>query len=112
MNTLEALKDRLKIKPAVQHNVGVKVIIAQPVENLQEVIKRKTEIVVEKDDGKKAQDILEKIKQKRITSVVRKTKEDQIPMKVSQAPIIVEEEDKKKKPKKLKISPEISKFKP
>jgi tetratricopeptide (TPR) repeat protein len=66
-----------------------KVIIAQPVENLQEVIKRKTEIVVEKDDGKKAQDILEKIKQKRITSVVRKTKEDQIPMKVSQAPIIV-----------------------
>ena len=50
MNTLEALKDRLKIKPAVQHNVGVKVIIAQPVEKevSKRLLQRKTEIVVDK----------------------------------------------------------------
>ena len=104
MNTLETLKDRLKIKPIVQHNVGVKVIIAQPVEKeVQENITKKTEILIDKDDGKKAQDILEKIKQKRITSVVKKTNEEApIQMKVSQAPIMTEEEKKKKKPKLLK----------
>lgn len=41
MNPLEALKDRLKVKPQVQHNVGVKVIVA-PVD------KEETNVVEEK----------------------------------------------------------------
>jgi len=32
MNTLETLKERLKIKPEVQSNIGVKVILARPTE--------------------------------------------------------------------------------
>lgn len=42
MNPLEALKDRLKVKPQVQHNVGVKVIVA-PVDKEEE-----TNVVEEK----------------------------------------------------------------
>ncbi len=106
MNPLEALKDRLKVKPQVQHNVGVKVIVApvdkeetKEAEEKKEI--KKTEIVVDKDDGKRAQDILEKIKQKKISAVVRKVAEEKPTIKESQAPIILEEE-KKKKPKKLK----------
>ncbi len=128
MNPLEALKDRLKVKPKVEHKVGVKVIIAPPAEEAkkeeinkpislkdeestnnqveQEVpIKRdlkRTEILVDKDDGKRAQDILEKIKQKRLTAVIQKNpeapKQPLLP-KPSVAPVI--QEPTKKKPKRL-----------
>jgi hypothetical protein len=57
MNTLESLKERLKRKPIVQHNPSVKVVIDGKVPE-----KQSTVIVVEKDDGNRALQILEKIK--------------------------------------------------
>ena len=100
MNPLESLKERLKRKPEVHPNPGVKVILALPAE---EIVGAKTKplITAEKDQGKRAKDILEKIKQKKLSAVIKKFPEeakDNNPL-VSKAPIISEE--KKKKPKKL-----------
>ena len=100
MNPLESLKERLKRKPEVHPNPGVKVILALPAE---EIVGTKTKplITAEKDEGKRAKDILEKIKQKKLSAVIKKFPEeakDNNPL-VSKAPILPEE--KKKKPKKL-----------
>ena len=67
MSHLEALKERLKRKPEVRPNEGVRVILAPPEERekvSEEKPKIKPIITAEKDEGQRAQDILEKIKQK------------------------------------------------
>ena len=105
MNPLEALKERLKHKPEVQPNQGVKVILAPPTEEKIATMEEKSRplITAEKDEGKRAKDILEKIKQKRLSSVVKKFPEEVKEPVLSKAPII--EEKQQKKAKKLeKIS--------
>ena len=101
MNPLEALKDRLKQKPNVQPNQGVKVILAHPTEENVAIIEEKSRpiIIAEKDDGTRAKDILNKIKQKNISTVVKKFPEERKEPMESKAPII--EEVKIRKPKKL-----------
>jgi 3-dehydroquinate dehydratase len=100
MNPLEALKDKLKKKPIVEHNVGIKVIVGEPKE--EEILITKTAIIAERDDGTKAKDILEKIKNKKILSTIRKFKEQEaVEPKIPKAPSIIEEK-KGKKVKKLK----------
>ena len=101
MNPLEALKDRLKRKPEVQPNLGVKVILAPPTEETVTILEEKTKplITAEKDEGKRAKDILEKIKQKKLSSVIKKLPEEIKEPLPPKAPVIPEE--KKKKPKKL-----------
>jgi hypothetical protein len=101
MNPLEALKDRLKRKPEVQPNPGVKVILAPPIEEKGAIVEEKTKplITAEKDEGKRAKDILEKIKQKKLSSVIKKLPEEIKEPLPSNAPVVIEE--KKKKPKKI-----------
>ena len=101
MNPLEALKERLKQKPTVQPNQGVKVILARPTEEKVAVIEEKIRpiITAEKDDGTRAKDILEKIKEKKLSMVVKKFPEERKEPMESQAPIIKEQQIKK--PKKL-----------
>jgi len=101
MNPLEALKDRLKRKPEVQPNPGVKVILAPPTEEKGAIVEEKTKplITAEKDEGKRAKDILEKIKQKKLSSVIKKLPEEIKEPLPSKAPVVIEE--KKKKPKKI-----------
>ena len=101
MNPLEALKERLKRKPDVQPNPGVKVILAPPTEEKMNIIEGKTKplITAEKDEGKRAKDILEKIKQKKLSSVIKKIPEEIKEPLFSKAPVLPEE--KKKKPKQL-----------
>jgi len=105
MNPLDALKERLKRKPMVQHNEGVKVILAPPTEEKVVVIEEKTKplITAEKDEGKRAKDILEKIKQKKLSTVVKKIPDEIKAPLPSKAPEIIEE--KNNKPKKLKKAP-------
>jgi hypothetical protein len=102
MSHLEALKERLKRKPEVRHNEGVRVILAPPVEEetiITAVKKPKPIITAEKDEGKRAQDILEKIKQKKLSAVIRKVPEQEKAPLPPKAPVV--ETEKKKKPKKL-----------
>jgi len=117
MNPLEALKDKLKKKPMVKHNVGVKVIVGEKEQGAkeqrakileeqqpdkEEIIVAKTAIVAERDDGTKAKDILEKIKNKKMLSTIKKfTEQEPTQMKVTQAPTIIEDKPGKKV-KKLK----------
>ena len=98
MNLLELLKE----KPEVQHNLGVKVILALPTEENKTNVGDKTKplITAEKDDGKRAKDILEKIKQKKISAVIKKFPEEAKEPLISKAPIMLE--GKTKKPVKLK----------
>jgi hypothetical protein len=98
---MKSLLDRLKNKPNVQPNVGVKVIIAPPA--TEEVItkeKVKPVITAEKDEGKRAMDILEKIKQKKLSLVTKKFPDQEVQPVLSKAPTNIEE-PKKKKSKKL-----------
>ena len=102
MNPLESLKERLKRKPEVHPNQGVKVILALPAEEKAVIVEAKPKplITAEKDEGKRAKDILEKIKQKKLSAVIKKFPEEAKDNElVSKAPIILEE--KKNKPKKL-----------
>ena len=92
MNPLEALKERLKRKPEVHPNQGVKVVLA-------EKEKTKPLITAEKDEGKRAKDILEKIKQKKLSAVIKKLPEEIKEPLLSKAPVI--QEEKRKKPKKI-----------
>ena len=101
MNTLETLKERLKIKPEVQSNIGVKVILARPIEEKTTGVKTTgVKITADKDEGTRAKDILDRIRQRKLTIVTNKLPEplkEHIP---SMAPPLVEEI--KRKPKKLK----------
>ena len=102
MSHLEALKERLKRKPEVRPNEGVKVILApkfQEETKIAIVQKTKPIITAEKDEGKRAQDILEKIKQKKLTAVIRKIPEEEKGPLPSKAPVIQKETNKK--PKKI-----------
>jgi hypothetical protein len=101
MNPLESLKERLKRKPEVHPNQGVKVILALPAEEKAEIVEAKTKplITAEKDEGKRAKDILEKIKQKKLSSVIKKIPEEVKEPLPPKAPVLPEE--KKKKPKQL-----------
>ena len=92
MNPLDALKERLKRKPEVHANQGVKVVLA-------EKDKTKPLITAEKDEGKRAKDILEKIKQKKLSAVIKKLPEEIKEPLLSKAPVI--QEEKRKKPKKI-----------
>ena len=109
MGHLEALKERLKYKPDVQPMEGVRVILAPPLQEDKE--KAPTEkrgmpiITIEKDDGKRAQQILEKIKKNKISNVIKKLPEEgkqPIIMQEPQAP--VEKPKPMQKIKKLKKS--------
>lgn len=105
MNPLETLKERLKRKPDVQPNPGVRVVLAPVIEEktINNNDKLKPLITAEKDEGKRAKDILDKIKQKKLSNVVKKNPEEIKEPLLSKAPIV--EDDKSKKPKKLsKIS--------
>ena len=102
MSHLEALKERLKRKPEVRPNEGVKVILAPKVQEETKIAivqKTKPIITAEKDEGKRAQDILEKIKQKKLTAVIRKIPEEEKGPLPSKAPVIQKETNKK--PKKI-----------
>ena len=100
MNPLESLKERLKHKPEVRPNPGVKVILAPQIDE-KVVIEEKTKplITAEKDEGKRAKDILEKIRQKKLSAVIKKLPEETKEPIMSQAPPIPE--TKKTQPKKL-----------
>jgi hypothetical protein len=63
---MDALRDRLKYKPEVHPQMGIKIMIRE---------KPLTTIVVDRDDGEKAQNILEKIKRKKLSSVIHKINE-------------------------------------
>jgi flagellar biosynthesis GTPase FlhF len=102
MSHLEALKERLKRKPEVRPNEGVRVILAPPIQEEKRIAvleKIKPIITAEKDEGKRAQDILEKIKQKKLSAVIRKIPEEEKARLPPKAPVI--QKEKKKKPKKL-----------
>ena len=92
MNHLATLKEKLKLKPDVPPNIGVKVIIKPKGDS-------KPLITAERDEGKRAKDILEKIKQKKLTSVIKKFPEPIEDIVPSKAPVIEEEEIIK--PKKI-----------
>ena len=78
MNPLDLLKERLKQKPTVQPNQGVRVILALPTEEKPVITEEKKRplIIADKDDGTRAKDILEKIKQKKLSIVVKKFPEE------------------------------------
>lgn len=106
MSHLEALKDKLKRKPEVRPNEGVRVVLAkEPTNandqnvNVQKAIVKPV-ITADKDEGKRAQDILEKIKQKKLSAVIRKMPEEEKRTMEPQAPDIPDK--KLKRPKKLK----------
>ena len=90
MNPLETLKDRLKVKPIVQYNQGVKVNIVPAIKEGQNIPNKemKTFIIAEKDDGNRAKEILEKIKKKQLSAVIKKFPETPEVLLASNAPII------------------------
>ena len=105
MSNLEALKERLKHKPEVRPNEGVRVILA-PLASEEQIEKigkseKQTMITVDKDDGKRAQEILEKIKQNKLSNVIKKIAEEPKVEILSKAPEKEKEKEKVKKPKKL-----------
>ena len=105
MSNLEALKERLKHKPEVRPNEGVRVILA-PLPSEERIKKGETQtiITVDKDDGKRAQEILEKIKQNKLSNVIKKIAEEPKVEILSKAPEKEKEKEKEKvnKPKKMK----------
>ena len=117
MNPLEALKDKLKVKPVVQHQTGVKVVVAPPtkvdiledktlIEQEKPVVPSKPVITAERDQGQRAKEILDKVRQKRLSIVVQKFPEPKEILE-TQAPIIVEPTIKKTV-KKIGKKPEVT----
>ena len=101
MNPLENIKDKLKFKPELQTNKGVKVLLApKPVIDGEKQETMKPLITAAKDDGQRANEILEKIKQKKLSLVINKMPKVVEETIVNKAPVV--QEEKKKKPKKLK----------
>ena len=98
MNSLEILKERLKVKPVVQPNEGVKVIIRDKDTTI------KAKITEERDNGQKAREILERMKQHKLTHVIAKLPApvEEIKVLESKAPVVEEEIKVKKRPKKVK----------
>ena len=113
MNNLQTVLNKLKYKPRVEHNVGVKVIIEQ---GQEPTLKTAPIIVAEKDDGRRAVDILEKIRQKKLSAVIKKLPEEPSTEKekekekeefINKAPpsVAVEVTNKKPRTKKLPKTP-------
>jgi hypothetical protein len=100
MNPLEALKEKLKIKPMVQASEGVRVVIGTTSEATQ-----KTKITQDRDNGQKAKEVLERLKQRKLTHVVAKLPApmEEIKEPEPKAPV-VEQVTAVKKPKKAKVS--------
>ena len=112
MNPLEALKDKLKLKPEVHPNIGVKVVLTtnnnvnnNNNNNNNNDNNKKEKIIplitANKDEGQLAKNILEKIKQKKLSIVVNKValdKEKDVPI---DNPITILKIPEKKKTKKL-----------
>jgi chemotaxis protein histidine kinase CheA len=104
MSHLEALKERLKHKPEVRPIEGVRVILAPPSEERAVKLDKVMPLITaEKDEGKRAQEILEKIKQKKLSNVIKKLPEEPKMFQETKAPII---EDKKKR-KNIKLREDI-----
>ena len=99
MSNLEALKEKLKHKPEVRPNEGVRVILA-PLSSDKKGEKQ-TIITADKDNGKRAQEILEKIKQNKLSNVIKKKVEEPKVDIVSKVPE-KEKDMQKEKAKKLK----------
>ena len=102
MSNLEDLKERLKRKPEVRPNEGVRVVIAPQIKEdikINVLTNIKPIITSEKDEGKRAQDILEKIKKQKLTAVIRKFPEEEKATLQSKAPVL--EVATKIKPKQM-----------
>jgi hypothetical protein len=95
MSNLDTLMQKLKHKPEVHPNEGVRVVLDKP--------KTKTTLIItaEKDNGKRAQDILEKIKQHKLTAVIKKLPEEPAIAPILSLPPSLPPSSLKK-PKKLK----------
>jgi hypothetical protein len=95
MNSLETLKERLKIKPVVQSTEGVRIVLATTEEKKE---KAPTKIIANKDDGRQAQIMLERLKKHRQTIVREKFPTEE---KQSQS-VIIEEAPRVKVKKPIK----------
>jgi len=114
MNNLAKLTQKLKLKPQVAKEEDIEVVIIpdQPVSKMgKEKGKEKerekvaapvaaTTVVVEKDNGSNALDLLQRLERQKMTKVARKEPEEK--EVVPKAPIIEEDETKKAKPRKQK----------
>jgi hypothetical protein len=85
----------LKHKPDVKPNEGIRVILAPQFKD-DTLIKKQTIITAEKDEGKRAQDILDKIKQKKLSAVIQKIPQDKQPLLSPKAPTPIEQTNKTK----------------
>jgi hypothetical protein len=100
MKPLDTLKDKLKIKPIVEHKEGVKVVIGQ----------KQTQIIIQdEDEGKRAQDILERMRKYQLTNVRAKFPEAE-PKKTPEPTVKPTVKPKvKKAPVKLILEEELEK---
>ena len=87
MNTLEALKDKLKHKPEVQPNEGVRVVIKPMIGDVTKPIVNPI-ISANKDNGTQAIDILEKIKKKQLSLVMNRLPKIDKEEEINRAPVI------------------------
>ena len=101
MNSLDTLKERLKHKPSVQHNIGVKVILGQPIQGLNTTDNTTRQLITaERDDGVRAQYILEQITKNKLSAVVKQFTEEVKEPLLTKAPQLIAEPIKK--PKRIK----------
>jgi hypothetical protein len=108
MNNLQPLLNKLKYKPQVEHNVGVKVTIDLPKQAPAGSTTAVAPIIVaDKDDGRRAVDILEKIKQRKLSAVTKKFPEElsKEKEKENSAPPLMAEPAKKPRTRKLPKTP-------
>jgi len=106
MNNLAILTQKLNKKPVVNKETDIKVVIL-PEQSLQmlknEEPKPVTKIIIEKDNGSTAVDILKRLEAHKLTKVVNKFPEEQL-IEPTKTPFINEELVKKTKPKKQKAT--------
>lgn len=102
MNPLEALKEKLKVKPMVQASEGIRVVIGT---GTDATTSEKTKITQDRDNGQKAKEVLERLKQRKLTHVIAKLPApvEEIKEPEPKAPV-VEKVEVAKKPKKAKVS--------
>jgi hypothetical protein len=99
MNNLAILTQKLNKKPVVNKETDIKVVIL-PEQLLQP--RPVTKIIIEKDNGTTAVDILKRLETHKLTKVVKKFPEEQ--QQEIEVPLINEELTKKSKPKKQKTT--------
>jgi hypothetical protein len=103
MSTLEILKNKLKRKPEVTNNVGVRILI-KPTNNISKNELPIQSIINEADDGDMAQNVLKRIRGSRLQKIIRKLPEE--PQPQMPEPIKIPEPPKKKV-KKVKLDKPI-----